>query len=240
MKIPSDRINRIYRMKKQGPGYGNPVHPVNPVLKFFILIMLALAIALLAPSLLQAIEKPPLDLSPQEMAVLEKGDPVLKVEEFRDENGNLNHRLRTYRLIAVPPQEVWKVLSQPEQDREWIPGVDVSQVLDRGPDHVDVHYEVMVLFMVFRFNIHRVFHPDALYIKNDLIPGMDNDLAVADSYYALYPCDNGQKTIMNYSLRLAVSQSIPKPVEDWFARQSSKGWMENLKKRAESNGTWKK
>jgi len=29
-------------------------------------------------------------------------------------------------------------------------------------------------------------------------------------------------------------------VEDWFAKQSCKGWMGNLKKRAESRGTWKK
>jgi ribosome-associated toxin RatA of RatAB toxin-antitoxin module len=227
-------------MKKPGPYSENPVDPVNPVLKFFARMMIALALCILAPLSLHGVEKPPLDLSPEEMAVLETGEPVLKVEEFRDENGNLNHRLRTYRIIAVPPSEVWKVLSEPEQDREWIPGVDVSRVLDRGPDHVDVHYEVSVLFMTFRFNIHRVFYPDILYVKNDLIPGMDNDLAVADSYYALYPCANGQKTIMNYSLRLAVSSGIPKPVEDWFAKQSSKGWMENLKKRAESKGTWKK
>jgi len=227
-------------MKKQEPYSENPVDPVNPVLKFFWRIMIALALCILAPPPLRGVEKPPLDLSPEDRAVLEKGELVMKVEEFKDAKGNLCHRLRTYRIIAVPPEEVWKVLSEPEKDREWIPGMDVSEVMNRGKDQVDVHYEVTVLFMVFQFNIHRVFHPDILFIKNDLIEGMENDLTMADSYYALYPADDGKKTIMNYSLRLAVSSSIPKAVEDWFAKMSSKGWMENLKKRAESKGTWKK
>ena len=204
-------------------------------------ILIALAFCILAsPPTLGGVEKPPLKLSPQERALLEKGELVMKVEEFQDEKGNLIHRIRTYRIIAVPPKEVWKVLSEPEKDREWIPGVDVSKVMKRGKDHVDVHYEVKVLFMVFKFNIHRVFYPDILFIKNDLIKGMKNDLKVADSYYALYPCDNGKKTIMNYSLRLAVSRNIPKPVEDWFAKQSSKGWMENLKKTDRKQGDLEK
>jgi hypothetical protein len=204
-------------------------------------MILAMVVCILAsPLTLRGVEKPFLELSPEDRALLEKGKLVFKIEEFQDGQGDVNHRLKTFRLINAPPEEVWKVLTNPEKDFEWIPGVNLSEVLKKEKNYSDIRYEVDVLFMTFQFHIHRVFNKDVLFIKNDLINDMENDLKVADSYYALYPCDDGNKTIMNYSLLLVVSQNIPKAVEDWFTKQSCKGWMENLKKRAESKGTWRK
>ena len=204
-----------------------------------IIITVFLCVLALPPPL-QGVEKPPLDLSPDDWAVLEKGELVFKLEDFQDDTGNINHRLKTFRIINAAPHEVWKVLSEPEKDVEWIPGVDASEVMKRDENYVDVHYEVKVLFMSFQFNIHRVFHRDILFIKNDLIDDMENDLKVSDSYYALYPYEDGKKTIMNYSLHLVVSRNIPQTVADWFARQNCRAWMESLKMRAESKGEWKK
>ncbi len=201
----------------------------------------ALAIIWLSASAVASkTEKPGIDLSPEDLKVLEEGKLVTKVDEYKDDKGNVNHRMGNYLIIDVPPKEVWKVLTEPEKDHEWISGVKKSEVLKRDDDSCDVHYEVSIIFMDFQFNIHRRFQDQDLYIKNDLIEEMENDLEVADSYYALYPHANGEKTIMKYSLRLVVSEGIPKSVEDWFVKQSGKGWMQNLKKRAESKGTWKK
>lgn len=205
-----------------------------------LLILAILSLLLAAAASTTEPDKPPLDLTASELAVVRSGELVTKVEAFQDAKGRESHRLRHFQLINAPPEAVWKVLSNPEQDREWIPGVVVSRVLQRGENWVDIHYEVEVLWMTFQFNIHRVFHRPILFIKNDLIEGMDNDLKVSDSYYSLYPDDDGRATIMNYTLRIAVSDHVPDAVEQWFAKVSGDGWMANLKKRAESGGTWKK
>ena len=204
------------------------------------IIALSILCLLLYSTCLSALEKPGLNLTPDEWTRLKKGELILRIEEFENEKGGKGARTKTFSLVNATPDEVWKVLYEPDKDFKWAPNIVTSEITNRGENFLDIHYVLKTPFKLFQFHIHRVYHKDILLIKSNLLENEKNDLDIVDGLYALYPIEGGKKTIIYYSLYVVASPKIPTVIMDFFTKQGCKGWMENLKKRVESGGTWER
>ncbi len=195
---------------------------------------------LVCSSQLPARARHELNLTQEEWARLEKGELILKIEEFEGEKGMRGVRTVTFRMVNATPDEVWKVLYEPEKDFEWAPRITTSKVTNREGNCIDIHYLMSIPFIPIQFHIRRVYEKDNWLIESSLIENKENSFEAVEGQYALYPHHAGQKTVIKYSLYLVVSNKIPMIIQQYFTKQGCKEWMENFKKRVESKGTWKK
>jgi hypothetical protein len=187
-----------------------------------------------------AMARPDLNLTQDEWARLENGELILKIEEFECEKGVRGARTVTFRIVNATPDEVWKVLYEPEKDFEWAPRIATSQVTNKEGNCIDIYYIMSTPFIPIQFHIRRIYEKDNWLIESSLIENEENSLEAVDGQYALYPHHAGKKTIIKYSLYLVVSNKTPMVIQQYFTKRGCKEWMENLKKRVESTGTWKK
>ena len=184
--------------------------------------------------------RPELNLAPEEWARLEKGELILKIEEFEGKKGMRGVRTVTFRMVNAAPEQVWKVLHEPEKDFEWAPRITTSKVTNQEGNWIDIHYLISVPFFPIQFYIRRIYDLDNWLIQSSLIEDKENTLEAVEGEYSLYTQPAGQKTVIKYSLYLGVSNRTPMIIQQYFAKRGCKEWMENFKKRVESNGTWKK
>jgi len=199
-----------------------------------IVVLLVCSFQLLARA------RPELNLTQEEWARLEKGELILKIEEFESEKGVRGVRTVTFLMVNAAPDEAWKVLSEPEKDFEWAPRIATSKVTNQEGNFIDIHYIMSVLYISIHFHIRRVYEKDNWLIESSLIENEENDLEAVEGQYALYPLHAGKKTVIKYSLFFAVSNKIPMIIQQYFTKRGCMEWMENFKKRVESKGTWKK
>jgi len=199
-----------------------------------ILVLLVCSFQLLARA------SPELNLTQEEWARLENGELILKIEEFEGEKGGRGVRTVTFRMVNATPDEVWKVLHEPEKDFEWAPRISTSKVTNKEGNCIDIHYIMSVLYISIHFHIRRVYEKDNWLIESSLIENEENSLEAVDGQYALYPQHAGKKTVIKYSLYLMLSNRTPMIIQQYFTKRGCKEWMENFKKRVESKGTWKK
>jgi len=201
---------------------------------------LSILCLLLCTPRIPALEKPKLDLSPEEWSKLKKGELTLRIEQVKDEKGRRGTKTNTFRLLNASPVSVWEVLYEPDKDYQWAPRIVRSRITKRGKNFLNIHYVFKTPIKTFQFHVHREYNSDKLIIESHLVENEKNDLSVSDGLYVLYPFEGGKKTVMSYSLYVVTNPNIPSIVTDYFAKQGCREWMENLKKRVESGGKWQK
>lgn len=111
-------------------------------------------------------------------------------------------------VISAPPQRVWRTLLDYEHAAEFVPGLKSCRVLERGPDHDIIEHCVDISLLIPEMNY--VLRAD--YQKNKRIDfeKIRGDLEEMKGNWTLASLDQGQKTMITYTVYLDVGFFVPR------------------------------
>lgn len=163
-------------------------------------------------------------------------------------------------LIDASTDEVWKVLNDWEAMSEFVPDLEYYRIIteEKRYDQDDlsqifVEGKLNIPLFNFVYNLGVVSDKKRLLQKWRLMTpeeieiiklvGVDinestDGIEEVKGYAYVEAVDNGRKTICTYSTVIEFSMPLPEFVENYVCRNSLSGFMEGIKKRAESHGLY--
>jgi uncharacterized protein YndB with AHSA1/START domain len=142
-------------------------------------------------------------------------------------------------IFAVPPAEVYRLLSRGEDQAKYLAEVKSVVVLAKTPgeEHLEFTTKVMTKTVVYR-QITR-FEPDRFYIHWSLDEALRIDLKELNGYWRFYPYAEG-KTLARYGSRVLPRFPVPGFIRSYLAKSRLRSALEDAKRYVESGGTWEK
>ena len=201
-----------------------------------ILASVAAAVAL-ASAPLQPPDRMP-DLTAEQRAALAKGDPVRIADVTQADDGRLVGQGTVYIRVDVPPEEIFNYILDFEHYREFYPNLAGCEVYERDGNIYYVTFELSMLGLVHVTNhFRRVYYPEKQMMTWVLDPRFKNDYRESSGYWKAWPGPDG-KTILEYTMYAETDSSMPKAVQKVATGYALKQVSTNMKKRAESGGTY--
>jgi hypothetical protein len=175
-------------------------------------------------------------LSDEDIERLERGEVVILVEAEEKDPGRKIHAAF---LLKQTIDRSWELLRQPERQSEFTSRLEESTFVSEEGGNMVVRFLLKVLLLKVRYQIIHIFDDEIYGVDISLDPRYDNDLAIFDGRWRLYPVDDGV-TLARYSALVRLSPWIPRFIERFLARQSIPAAMEAWKRWIDSGGTWRK
>lgn len=163
-------------------------------------------------------------------------------------------------LIDASTDEVWEVLNDWEAMSEFVPDLEYYRIITEekrygqdGLNQIFVEGKLNIPLFNFVYNLGVVSDKKRLLQKWRLMTpeeieiiklvGVDinestDGIEEIKGYAYVEAVDNGRKTIYTYSTVIEFSMPLPEFVENYVCRNSLSGFMEGIKKRAESHGLY--
>lgn len=178
-------------------------------------------------------------LTPGELIRMEKGGVVLKAKDHPAEDGTSSARVKAYCVINRPPEAVWTVMLNYHTFSEFMPRLEKVEVLEKTQGTMKVTETVHVPLGVIVYTIDLIFKPEQRTVSWTLDKSRKHDIAETLGTWEFLPYGHG-KTMLQYTTSLDSGMFIPRFVEDMMIKKDLSNALLSLKRRAESDGTWKK
>jgi hypothetical protein len=107
-------------------------------------------------------------------------------------------------IFNRPVDEVWKLLSQPERQEDYLKEVKKSELIKEETRRKWVYFEVDIYAFSIRYTVRHYLYPEIKSIVWELDPEAKNDLSHLGGFWRLYSWREG-KTLARYG-----SQIVPK------------------------------
>lgn len=131
-------------------------------------------------------------------------------------------------LIAKPPEKVWKVVADPEKLMREENKVKKVKVLSRTANKQNVEFSVLMTRLLPPFNyvlLQELSPPNLLTFRR--VSGSFKDI---QGSWKLAPADNGNKTILTYTLKIDPGPFLPIP--RWMLLNAVKSDLPSMMKNA--------
>ena len=199
------------------------------------------AVCLCLAGVCAAEEKAAAGLTPEQIARLEDGKVVVFKKGSKDAKGNLLGNGRVMVLVGKPYQEVWKHLRDHDKWPEFMPHlVKIETYYEKG-NEAGVHETLSILLNKVRYYvIHtNTYDEKAGTLAWRLDKSKKNDIKDTSGSWTIKPYGK-DRCLIDYSVTVDSGMYVPGFIEDFLFNQDLPGVVKALKKRAESNGTYKK
>lgn len=107
-------------------------------------------------------------------------------------------------IFNQPVEKVWKILSQPEKQADYLKEVKKSRLIKEEKEEKWVYFEVNFYGFSIHYTVRHYLYPQWKSIAWQLDPEAENDLSYLYGFWRLYPWSEG-KTLARYG-----SQVVPK------------------------------
>ncbi len=168
-----------------------------------------------------------------DLVQLKLGKPIVK--EMVDPITKVNETQLVF-LVKAKPEKVWEILMDCEKYPEFMP-VKNYKYKTRGTnfDVVHVEPEAPAMFNV-SYDMKRTYDKGDWKISFKKVAGKIKSI---DGWWKFEPI-NSKYTKITYVNNIDIGMPLPSFVKDYFTKGSLVKLADGVKKRVESNGTWKR
>ena len=168
-----------------------------------------------------------------ELAQLKSGKPIVK--ETTDPNTKASEMQLIF-LVKAKPEKVWDILMDCEKYPEFMPVKEYKyKTRGSGFDIVHVQPEAPAMFNV-SYDMKRTYNKADWKISFAKVAGKIKSI---NGWWKFEPLDS-KYTKITYVSNVDIGMPVPGFVKDYFAKGSLMKVADGVKKRVESNGTWKR
>jgi carbon monoxide dehydrogenase subunit G len=178
-------------------------------------------------------------LTTGELTRLEKGGVVLKTKDHHIADGTSSARIRAYCVINRPPDAVWAIMLNYQKFAEFMPRLEKVEVLEKTQGTMKVTETVHVPLGVISYTIDLIFTPAQRTVSWTMDKSRQHDIADTSGIWEFLPYSQG-RTMLRYSTTVDSGMFVPRFLEDAMIKQDLSDALLGLKRRTESDGTWKK
>jgi hypothetical protein len=165
-------------------------------------------------------------------------------------------------LINAPPEKVWKYLCEWNTMGEFVPGLDYYKVVKEikpiepgqvGEQLIEGKLKFPILTVIYTldvkfdgknlrgdWNLATQKQVDEYQKQGIKITRATSGLKNVEGFEYMEPYDDGRKTVYYYAPIVETSVPVPAFAERMITNSTLPGYMEGIKKRVESNGSYKK
>lgn len=179
------------------------------------------------------------DLTANELAKVEMGNVVVKTETYPTGDGARGARVKAYCIINTLPDVAWAIILNYHQFDEFMPRLEKVEVLERTASTMKVTETVHVMLRAISYTVDLIFKPEQRTMSWTLDKSRKHDLAETSGSWELLPYGQ-DKTMLRYTTTLDSGFFVPRFLDELLLRNNLADALLSLKRRAESNGTWKK
>jgi len=198
---------------------------------------------LLAPLFLiaaSAEHKHEFEFTPENLARLRSGQVVVEDYVFTGPAGEKMLSFIATALVKAPPEEVWRTVRDYDRFHEFMPRLSEARVLKREDECAFIRYQAGVLWIEVVYHIKACATRPGERIDFELAPEYENSIKATYGFWQITSIAEGRAAVVSYSAYLDPGIPVPDAVSRSFARSNIVQVLENVRKRAESKGTWKK
>jgi len=180
-------------------------------------------------------------LTVKELSRIEKGRVVIKTDAYFTEGGMRSARIRAYCVINKSPTAVWAIMLNYHQFGEFMPQLESIEVLEKTQSTMKVTETIQVPFPFssISYTLDLLFTPTQRSVSWTLDKSRKHDIADTFGTWEFFPYGQG-KTLLRYSTTVDTGLPVPRFLEDFMLKSALSDTLLSLKRRTESNGTWKK
>ena len=202
-------------------------------------LMFVASVLLLQAAYLGAGESATTGLTAGELTRMEKGGVVLKTDTYPTGNGTRGAKVKAYCVINRPPDVAWAVMLNYHKFDEFMPRLEKVEVLEKTARTMKVTETVRVPLGVISYTVDLIFTPAQRTVNWTLDKSRKHDIAETFGAWEFLPYSQ-DKTILRYTTTLDSGFFIPRFLEEFLLRNDLSDALLSLKRRTESDGTWKK
>jgi len=179
-------------------------------------------------------------LSKEEKDKILKGEIIYKSVKAADSKGNISGYGQSMALIKAPIDKCWEIFTQYDKQQEYFPRKTESVVIEQKPGVVLVRKKFKFYWVSIGY-VNR-YQVDAKNYRIDfsIDPSQPHDIKDSAGFFLFEKIAQNQ-TLFTYGVtRLDTGIAMPSFVQDYMQKKDLPAVAENIRKRIESGGTWKK
>ncbi len=177
-------------------------------------------------------------LSPELRKELEKEGQVLLGEQAETE-GSYGGLIKAVAIFTLPKNKVWELTTDPSKQVLFLPRLTESKTVERPENGELTKFQLKVMWQRIDFRVRHWFYPEIARIEWELDKEYDNDIAGQIGFWQFYQLDENT-TIGEYGTRVDTGISVPKFIQDFFAKQDIPDAMTQFRKYVNSKGTYRR
>ncbi len=178
-------------------------------------------------------------LNPEAIVKLEAGKVIQQRKGFKDAEGRNCAQGRAAILIEKPPSAIWKLLIANDAYHEYIPHAVSSVKYSEQGNEIGWKETVKVLLGKISFHVIQTRDEAAYVLSWRIDKTKQNGIHDTQGSWTLVPHGRSM-TILVYAARIDSGMSVPAFVENFFLNRSLPELLDAVKKRAESDGAYKR
>lgn len=167
--------------------------------------------------------------TPAELAQLSRGEVLVRESVPEDSAPQVEAKI----LVSRPPDKVWKVVSNPEKLMQEEQKVKRVKVLSQSGNKQQVEFSVLMTRLLPPFNyvlLQELAPPHGMTFRR--LSGSFKDIRGS---WKLTPVEDGQKTILTYTLKLDPGPLVPKSMLLKAVKSDLPSMMRNAKAAIDKN-----
>ncbi len=184
--------------------------------------------------------KPAFKLTPKNWKRLHGGEILVTEQIIEKEKNNKELRFIATAHINAPPEAVWKTIRDYDNYYKFIPRLKESEVVKKEGRCMIVRYLGEVFWVEVGYHVEACAEVPDKRVVFGLAEGHENFMKSTDGFWEVQEAPEGQGSVVSYSAHLDPGVPVPGFITRKVARDSLVDVLQNLRKRVESGGKWKK
>ena len=179
-------------------------------------------------------------LTKEEKQRLLNGETIYKSVKFTDAEGKTHGFGQAMVIINAPIKKCWEIFTQFDRQQEYFPRKTASVVIKQKPDFALVFKQFKFFGVKIEYTIKYKIDAKNYRIDFGLDPSRSHDIKDTAGFF-LFEKITPQKTLFIYGVtKLDTGIKIPSFIQNYLQKKDLPKVVENVKKRIESGGKWKK
>lgn len=141
-------------------------------------------------------------------------------------------------LFSQPHAQVWRLLSQPERQREYRTDLTELTNVERFPNGGVDRHSIRVLFMRLTYHLRYELEPAAWRITWSLDPKYENSLQLLSGSWAFFALP-GDRTLGRFGTMASVGTMLPSSLQDTLTRKTALETLGRVQLWVDSGGKWR-
>ncbi len=179
-------------------------------------------------------------LSAAEKEKLKKGEIIYQSVKTTDTDGKISGYGQSMALIKKPVATCWEIFTQFDKQAEYFPRKTVSQVIDSKPGLALVQKEFKFYWVTIRYVMKYKIDAKNYRIDFEIDKSRPHDIKDSAGFFRFEPLSAGETLFIYGVTRVDTGLAMPGFVQEYLQKKDLPAVAENVQKRIESNGTWKK
>jgi|YelNatPaOPRAMG01_1025707.scaffolds.fasta_scaffold132013_1 uncharacterized protein YndB with AHSA1/START domain len=179
-------------------------------------------------------------LSPLEKEKLQKGEVIYKSVKTADAEGKISGYGQSMAIIKSPIDKCWQIFTQFDKQAEYFPRKTVSQVIEQKPGFALVQKEFKFFGVRVRYVNQYKIDEKNYRIDFEMDKSKPHDIKDTAGFFLFEKLGSNQTLFVYGVTRTDTGIAMPGFVQEYIAKRDLPAVAENVRKRIESGGAWKK